>query len=271
MTTTLTRPAWTTDLELEIFYQITNQYAPHLPKKRLYETKSPETAEEIENFYRFRVAGAAHDLFIVQVCAHIIGKIPDPELQLFLSRQIGDDGAHAENTRRRAQIIAGRDPIEDIQRQVQKHWDYMGDLPIRNWQGFLAFELHYEMHIVASLLVNSRTSKISDPESAKFSATRIQPEEAFHRVGVVNWWQRKYDQASPTEKADLAAQVLQLDEEGQKRRNPYLKEHWQLTHQAIGTDIDELPRIYDAWRREVLAYFLDIPVSQLPQLVSVND
>ncbi|MBD2295885.1 hypothetical protein H6G06_21005 [Anabaena sphaerica FACHB-251] len=271
MNPTVTRPAWTTDLELEIFEKIINQHAPHLPKKRLHETKPPETTEEIENFYRFRVAGAAHDLFIVQVCANIIGQIPDPELQLFLSQQIGDDGAHAENTRRRAQVISGRDPIEDIQRQVQKHWDYMGDLPIRNWQGFLAFELHYEMHIVASLLVNSRTSKISDPESAKFSATRIQPEEAFHRVGVVKWWQRKYDQASPAEKADLVAQILELDEEGQNRRNPYLKEHWQLTHTAIGTDIDDLPKIYDAWRQEVLAYFLDTPVSRLPQLVSVND
>ncbi|WP_228371302.1 hypothetical protein [Trichormus azollae] len=147
----------------------------------------------------------------------------------------------------------------------------MGDLPIGNWQGFLAFELHYEMHIVASLLVKSRTSKISDPESAKFSVTRIQPEGAFHRLGVVNWWQRKYDQGSPAEKVDLAAQLLELEQEGQKRRNAYLKEHWQLTHQAIGTDINDLPRIYDAWRREVLAYFLDIPVSQLPQLVSVND
>lgn len=271
MNTTINRPTWTTDLELEIFNNIINQHALHIPKKRLHETKPPETAAEIENFYRFRVAGAAHDLFIVQVCANIIGQIPDPELQLFLSRQIGDDGAHADNTRRRAQVISGRDPIEDIQQQVQKHWDYMGDLPIRNWQGFLAFELHYEMHIVASLLVNSRTSKISDPESAKFSATRIQPEEAFHRLGVVKWWQCKYDLASPSEKIDLAAQVLEVDEEAQKRRNPYLKEHWRLTQEAIGTEIDYLPSVYDAWRREVLSYFLSIPVSQLPQLVSVND
>jgi hypothetical protein len=271
MNTTLMRPLWNSDLELEIFEKVTNQHAPKLSKKRLHETKPPQTPEEIEKFYRFRVAGAAHDLFIVQVCANVIGQISDPELQLFLSQQIGDDGAHAANTRRRAREIAGRDPIQDIQKQVEKHWDYMGDLPIRSWQGFLAFELHYEMHIVASLLVNGITSKISDPESAEFSKNRIKPEEAMHRVGVVNWWQRQYDQVSSSAKADLAVQVLELDEEGQKRRNPYLKEHWQLTHEAIGTDISDLPIIYDAWRREVLAYFLDVPVSQLPQLVSVND
>ena len=188
-----------------------------------------------------------------------------------MSQQIGDDGAHAENTRRRVQALSGRNPIEDIQRQVQKHWDYMGDLPIRNWQGFLAFELHYELHIVASLILNSRTTKINDPESASFAPLRILPDEAFHRLGVADWWQRKYDQASPGEKTELAAQVLELDEEGQRRRNIYLKEHWQITHRAIGCEIEPLPVIYDAWRREVLSYFLDIPLDKLPQLVSVND
>jgi hypothetical protein len=82
---TSTRPIWITDLELAIFDTITNQHAPHLLKRGLHETKPPETKAEIENFYRFRVAGAAHDFFIVQVCAHIIGQMPDPELQLFLS------------------------------------------------------------------------------------------------------------------------------------------------------------------------------------------
>ncbi|WP_427162556.1 hypothetical protein ACQFX9_14010 [Aliinostoc sp. HNIBRCY26] len=271
MTAILTRPNWTTDLELEIFDKLLDQHAPHLPKKRLEEPRPPKTAEERENFYHYRVAGAAHDLFIVQVCAKIIDSFADPELQLFLSRQIGDDGAHAQNTRLRAQAISGQDPIEDIQKQVQKHWDYMGDLPIRNWQGFLAFELHYELHIVALLLINSRTSKINDPDSAKYAAQRILPDEAVHRLGVVDWWQRKFDQASPTEKEDLIVQVLEADEEGQSRRNPYLWDHWLLSQKGIGIEIDELPILYDAWRREVLAYFLDIPVSQLPKLISVSD
>ncbi|MCM0593011.1 MAG: hypothetical protein HEQ35_29750 [Gloeotrichia echinulata IR180] len=271
MTAILTRPAWTTDLEIEIFDRLLDQHAPHLPKTRQQEPRPPVTEEEIENFYHFRIGGAAHDLFIVQVCAKVIDQIPDPELQLFLSRQLGDDGAHAENTRRRVQALSGRDPIDDIQKQVDKHWEYMGDLPIRNWQGFLSFELHYELHIVALLLLNSRTTNINDPLSGKFAAERILPDEAVHRLGVVAWWQRKFDQASTAEKEDLIAQVLFVDEEGQRRRNPYLKEHWQLTHRAIGSEIATLPVIYDAWRQEVLSYFLDIPVSKLPKLVSVND
>ncbi|QLE55434.1 hypothetical protein [Nostoc sp. TCL26-01] len=271
MTAILTRPAWTTDLEVEIFDKLLDQYAPHLPKARSLASRPPATLEERENFYHFRVAGAAHDLFIVQVCAKVIGMLPDAELQLFLSRQIGDDGAHAENTRLRAQAISGRNPIPDIQKQVQKHWDYMGDLPIRNWQGFLAFELHYELHIVATLFLNSRTSKINDPDSAKFAAERIVPDEAVHRLGIVDWWQRKFAQASPAEKEDLIAQLLEADEEGQRRRNPYLRDHWLLSQKAIGVEIDDLPVLYDAWRRQVLAYFLDVPVAHLPQLVSVND
>lgn len=271
MTATLTRRAWTTDLEIEILNKLVDKYAPHLPKTRLHDPRPIQTQAELDNFIRFRIGGAAHDLYIVQVCAKAIDQIADPELQLFLSRQIGDDGAHAQHTRQRVLALTGHDPIDEIQQQVQKHWDYMGSLPFRNWQGFMAFELHYELHIVAQLLLNSRTTRINDLESAKFGVETIVPDEAAHRLGVVAWWQRKYDRASPAEKADLVAQVLAADEEGQRRRNLYLKEHWQIVHQALGCELEALPVVYDAWRREVLAYFFDIPVSQLPQLVSVNN
>lgn len=272
MTATLTRPAWTTDYEIELFNKLIEKQAPHIPTTRLHDPRPPASEEELENFCRFRIAGAAHDLYIVQVCARAIDQlIPDPHLQLFLSRQLGDDGAHAEATRRRVQALSGRDPIDEVQQQVQKHWDYMGDIPFRNWLGFLAFELHYELHIVAMLLVNSRTTKINDPETGSFAAERILPDEAVHRLGTVDWWRSKYDRASHTEKAELAAQLLELDEEVQRRRNPYLKNHWQINHHATGSELEGLDVIYDAWRREVLSYFLDIPISQLPKLVSVND
>ncbi|BAY17843.1 hypothetical protein NIES21_36850 [Anabaenopsis circularis NIES-21] len=88
---------------------------------------------------------------------------------------------------------------------------------------------------------------------------------------MVDWWQRQFDQASQAEKEDLIAQALEADEEGQRRRNSYLRNHWQLSQKAIGVEIDNLPTLYDTWRQEVLSYFLDIPVSKLPKLVSVND
>ncbi|MEI2583020.1 hypothetical protein [Scytonema sp. PRP1] len=271
MTATLTRPTWTPELEIEIIDKLIARYAPHFPTTRAATPRQPITQEEIENFCHFRIGGAAHDLYIVQVCGKVIDQIPDPELQLFLSRQIGDDGAHAQHTRQRVWELTGHDPIAEIQQRVQKHWDFMGDLPHRNWLGFMAFELHYELHIVAQLILNSRTTKINDPETGKFGVEKILPDEAYHRLGVLAWWQGKYEQASPTQKQEIAAQLLEVDEEGQRRRNGYLNEYWGIIHRATGAEIEGLPVIYDAWRREVLAYFLDIPVSELPKLVSVSE
>ncbi|GAA6623979.1 hypothetical protein [Scytonema sp. NUACC26] len=270
MTATLSRPAWTTEFEIQTIDKLVAQHAPHFPTTRIQEARSL-TKEEFENFYHFRIGGAAHDLYIVQVCSKAIDQIPDPELHLFLSRQIGDDGAHSQFTRQRVWELSGYDPIDKIVREVQNHWEFMGDLPIRNWLGFMAFELHYEMHIVAQLILNSRTSTISDLETSKFATQTILPDEAAHRFGVLAWWQSKYDRASPTEKAEIAAQLLELDEEGQRRRNPYLRKHWEIVRRATGAEIEGLGAIYDAWRREVIAYFLDIPVTKLPQLVSVDE
>ena len=273
MTATLTRPIWTTEYELEIVDKLISQYAPHVPVKQ--ETRPIETQEELDNFCRFRIRGAAHDLFIVQVCAKAINQIAtnDPELQLFLSRQLGDDGAHAQHTRLRVEALSGHDPIDEIQQQVKKHWEFMGDLPIRDWFGFLAFELHYELHIVASLILNKRLTKINDPNSASFAVEKIIPDEAFHRLGVVREWQCKYDKASPQQKAEFAVKLIEADEEGQRCRNSYLKSHWEITHRALGYEheAEGIEVIYDAWRREVLAYLLDISVSQLPKLVSASE
>ncbi|MBV9388905.1 MAG: hypothetical protein JOZ78_20975 [Chroococcidiopsidaceae cyanobacterium CP_BM_ER_R8_30] len=272
MTATLTRPNWTTDHEIELFDKLIDKYAPHLPKTRAGEPRPPANEAEWSNFYRYRIAGAAHDLFIVQLAAKAIDRVIDePEWQLLLSRQIGDDGAHSAATRQRIWELSGQDPTEEIKQQVQWHWDYLGDLPLRNWLGFIAWELHYELHIVAILLLSSRLTQINEPESGKFATERILPDEFVHRVGVVEWWQQKYDRATPTEKSKLSAQLLQLDEELQRRRNPYLRDFWQRAHRALGFESKGFDVIYDAWRREVLAYFLNIPVAHLPKLVSINN
>ncbi len=271
MTATLTRSAWTPELEIQIIDRLIDQHAPHFPKTRLHTSRPLDTQEELENFCRFRIGGAAHDLYIVQVCSKIIDQIPDPELQLFLSRQIGDDGVHAQFTRHRVWALSGHDPIDKIKQEAQNHAQFMGNLPIRNWLGFMAFELHYELHIVAQLILNSRTSTIIDPETSEFANKTILPDEAVHRLGVLAWWQSMYEQASPAQKDDIAAQLLELDEEAQQRRNPYLKEYWQIIHRATGAEIEGLGAVYDAWRQEVLAYFLNISIDNLPKLVSVSE
>ncbi|GJD19834.1 hypothetical protein RIVM261_047900 [Rivularia sp. IAM M-261] len=86
-------------------------------------------------------------------------------------------------------------------------------------------------------------------------------------------WQCKYDKASPQQKAEFAVKLIEADEEGQRCRNSYLKSHWEITHRALGYEheAEGIEVIYDAWRREVLAYLLDISVSQLPKLVSASE
>jgi hypothetical protein len=125
MSATLTRPAWTAEFEIETIDKLIARHAPHFPTTRLQEPRTLTTPQEFENFYRFRIAGAAHDLYIVQVSSKVIDQIPDPELQLFLSRQIGDDGAHAQFTRQRVWELSGHDPIDKIEQEVQKHWDFI--------------------------------------------------------------------------------------------------------------------------------------------------
>lgn len=273
MTITLTRPTWSLEWEVETFNRLLAQYAPHVPLKKTGEPHPPETTEDWDRFYRYRIAGAAHDLFIVQVCARAIADLfsNNPDVQLFLSRQLGDDGAHALHTRQRVFELSGNDPVADIQNQVQWHRDYLGDIPNRNWIGFLAWELHYELYIVAILLFTSRLTQISEPESAQFASDRILPDEAVHRQDVVAWWQREYDQASPGQRTTLIAELLDVDNEIQRRRNPYLRDFWQRAQRALGFAVPEFEVIYDAFRQEVLAVLLNIPVEQLPPLVSIND
>lgn len=272
MPVTLARPIWTTDFESETINRLIAQHALNLPTQRLAEPRPVSTPDEIETFYRFRISGGAHDLLIVQVIAKAINQIvpDDPHLQLFLSRQLGDDGAHAEHTRQRVWQLSGHDPIAAIQAQAKKHWDYLGDFPLRNWVSFIAWELHYELHIVAASTIRKRLARLTDPVSADFIRDRILPDEFVHRVGVVEWWQSKYDNASPKEKAELAEQLIALDDEGQRRRNDYLHEHWQLTYEALDYQSEGFEILYDAWRKEVLSYLLDIPVARLPKLVSVR-
>lgn len=273
MTTTLTRSTWSLEWEVETFDKLLAQYAPYVPLKKVGEPRLPETSEDWDNFYRYRIAGAAHDLLIVQVVAKAIADLfpGNPDVQLFLSRQLGDDGAHSLNTRQRILALSGQDPVAEIQQQVKWHWDYLGDIPTQNWIGFLAWELHYELYIVAILLFTSRLTQISEPESAQFASDRILPDEAVHRQDGVAWWQREYEQASPGQRATLVTELLKVDNKLQRRRNPYLRDFWQRAQRALGFEVPEFEVIYDAFRKEVLAVLLDVPVEQLPPLVSIQD
>jgi hypothetical protein len=122
------------------------------------------------------VWSTAHDLFIVQLAARALDRLfrDDPDFQLVLARQTGDDGAHAWATRDRITALSGHDQITKVERSIAGHWERVGDIAIGSWQGFLAWELHYEHHILPKVLVRRRTTQIADlpsklsPKNASF-------------------------------------------------------------------------------------------------------
>ncbi|AFY31746.1 hypothetical protein [Calothrix sp. PCC 7507] len=263
---TLTRN-WTVEFENENLEKLISKHAPHVPLVREHASRPPETEEEKEGFYQYWAATGGHDLSIVQAASKAIALIPDPDLHLILSRQIGDDGAHAIAFRERVIAHTGRDPVKDIEREAKRHWEFLGDVPYRNWLGFIAWELHYEHHILPQVWFNKLTSQIGDAVLAQQSNERFSDDEAVHRITIANWWRKKFEQASSSEKSELAAQLLELDEEIQQRRAPYIKQRWQDAENFNGANTKGIEPVYDAWRKQVLSYLLDIPN---PQITSIS-
>lgn len=94
MTATLSR-TWTVEFENQTLNKLISKHAPHVPLTREHPSRPPLTEEEKDNFYQYWAATGGHDLSIVQAASKAISLIPDPDLHLILSRQIGDDGMHA--------------------------------------------------------------------------------------------------------------------------------------------------------------------------------
>ncbi|KAF3889601.1 MULTISPECIES: hypothetical protein [Nostocales] len=267
MIATLTR-TWNAEFEQEILNKIFANYTPHIVLTQQSEVRPPETEEEKSNFYQYWVASAARDLFAVQACNKAIWLISDPDLHLILSRQIGDDAARAQAFRDRAIAITGEDPIDDIRKEIQHHWEIMGDISYRSWLGFVAFELHYKHYNFPTEIVKISTSKINDPELAASSASVFQLNDSVHRQTISHWWRQKYETASPDEKTELAALLIEIDEHIQKRRNDCIKTSWQQDLHATGANTIGLEPVYDAWRKEIVSYLLELPH---PTLSSVSN
>ncbi len=120
-------------------------------------------------------------LFIVQAAAKGFEVIDDPELHFLLSRQISDDGDHANHLRVSVESYTGRDPNKDVARLIKEQWDLYGDLPSKDWLGWYGFEFEYELYNVPEIVLSLRSLKILDPKIEKLGSERIGPDEAFHR------------------------------------------------------------------------------------------
>jgi hypothetical protein len=111
MSISASRPAYTGAFEEALFDRVVKQYAPNIPLRRTGPPRDAATTEERDALVDLYVWSTAHDLFIVQLAARAIDRLfhEDPDFQLVLARQIGDDGAHAWASRDRIIALSGRD------------------------------------------------------------------------------------------------------------------------------------------------------------------
>jgi hypothetical protein len=272
MTVSYIRPVYSGEFEQQLFDGVARRYAPNIPLKREQAPRDAQTPEERDAFVDFYVWSAAHDLFIVQIASHALDRLfrDDPDFQLVLARQIGDDGAHASASRDRIIEISGRDEIGWIAADVKAHWDRVGDIAGRSWEGFLAWELHFEHYIQAKLNVRRRTSEIADLPFRDYAEGRIVPDEEFHRAKITEWWLRKFDAAVPEQRAQWAEAIIAADDGLQLALNPYLEHSWRLTERVGRADIVNYVPLYDNVRREYLAFHLGVDADDLPPLTSLD-
>ncbi|EMH2960998.1 hypothetical protein V6G44_002596 [Burkholderia multivorans] len=246
---------WNGQFEEALFVDVARRHRPDFPDKLAAPPREPRTADEVAAVADYYTKMASHDLFIVQVVAKAIDTLfrDDPHFQLILSRQLGDDGAHAALGRERVTELTGRDPLPDVDRLVAAHWARIGDLAVRDLAGFLAFEWHYELHILAKLWIQRKTGRIADGAMREHGENRIRPDEEWHRVQIVNWWFATLAALPAAERDALIDRVIAADEQMQARLDGYLHDEYAHTAHVFGADIADYRAIYDDWRREMLS------------------
>jgi hypothetical protein len=269
------RHGWDAAFENGLFNQVIAVQAPHLPLSAPGNTREPETPEEIAEVVEFTARLAAHDTFIVQAVSKAIAHLDiDTNFHLKLARQVGDDGHHAELARHRLRTLTGSDQLERIEGYVEELWTVLGDAPYRDVFGFLAFQLHYELHIQGRLKAEGRTAKIKygrkKDEVLDYAAGNEADDELLHRINIVDWVKERLA-ALPSDAARRAwaGQVIAADDDMQRKLNPYLRYRIANAGRAWQSDLTNVVGIYDGYRRGVLAHLLETPERELPALTSL--
>ncbi|HZZ11062.1 MAG TPA: hypothetical protein VFE79_10225 [Paraburkholderia sp.] len=263
---------WDAAFEEQLFLQVARRHVPDFPEKLAVAPREPASDAEKNAIRDYYTRMASHDLFIVQVVARAIDTLfaDDPHFQLILSRQLGDDGAHAVLARERIIALTGCDPLPEIQRLVHAHWARLGDLPVRDLAGFLAFEWHYELHILAKLWIQRKTGTIADGAMREHGENRIRPDEEWHRVQIIQWWQARLAATQGAQREALIEQIVAADNEVQRLLDGYLHEEYAHTAHVFGADIAAYHAIYDDWRREILGRLIGRDPAELSALVPLD-
>ena len=272
MTLATDRPHWDAAFEEALFLDVARRHVPAFPDKLAEAPREPADAGEIAAVADYYTRMASHDLFIVQVVARAIDTLfaDDPGFQLVLSRQLGDDGAHAVIARERVKALTGEDPLPRIEALVRAHWARLGDLPVRDLPGFLAFQWHYELHVLAKLWIQRKTNRIADGAMRSHGENRIRPDEEWHRVQIVQWWFERLAATPEAVRRSLIDAVIAADDDVQRRIDAYIHEEYANMAEVFDADITAYCAIYDDWRREILARLLGLSSEALPRLVGLS-
>ena len=263
---------WSAAIEDDIYRDVVTRFAPHLPLERVAPRRAAATAAEIEGICDNWIWTAGHDSLIVQAASRALDRLfPELDQQYFLARQIGDDGYHAEFVRDYVKRVLGYDPIRQINDIVRQHWAALDDLPYRDIYSFFAWELHYELYILSRLQTERRTGQIGDPSIKQFAEERVTPDEEVHRLRILDWWIGYYAALEVTEREVVARRVIALDDEIQRRLNPYLNSRYQRSAENLGADVRGREAVYDNFRREVLARLLEMTPEGVGRLTSLGE
>jgi hypothetical protein len=263
---------WSAQVEDDIYRDVVTRFAPHLPLQRAAPARPAATPAEIEGICDNWIWTAGHDSLIVQAASKALDRLfPDLDQQYFLARQIGDDGFHAEFVRDYVKHRRGYDPVRQINDIVRLHWQALDDLPYRDIHSFFAWELHYELHILSRLHTERRTGQIGDPAIKQFAEERVGPDEEVHRLRILDWWIGHYGALGPAERQATAQRVISLDDEIQRRLNPYLNSRYQRSAENLGADIRGKDAVYDNFRREVLARLLKTTPEGVGRLTGLGE
>jgi hypothetical protein len=175
--------SWTKEWEEQTINGLARELGLSIPGRPLG-TEPPAPGDESATYYSCYAAVAGLDAFIFRSCAQGLSLVDDVDFQLLLTRQIGDDGSHAQRYREVVAKGTGSDPMAAIEAAAAHQRELVGDLTGHGLAGFVAFELSYELYTAPEFLILGRTARVSDPDLVVSGAERFGPDEFVHRQGV---------------------------------------------------------------------------------------
>jgi hypothetical protein len=246
-------PTWTKEWEERTINGLAESLGLAIPERPLGAIP-PEPGDASAAYYSCYSNVAGLDQFIFASCAHGMSLVDDVEFQLLLTRQIGDDGSHAQRYREVVAKGTGKDPLAAIDAAAGYQRELVGDLTGQGLAGFLAFEISYELYTAPEFLILGRTARVSDPDLLVSGAERFGPDEFVHRQGVADWLRGYLRSLAPAAAAEFVAQLRQVDEELWQRRSPDIDGRWTVAAEATKADYVTIRALRGAWRQEVHAF-----------------